>query len=220
MCVYQMLSANCCRGRQDGGAQCCGLLWVWSADLEAQLEWTCGRVRGAAAFVGRTHAELVVECVGMFADPGSLYLSDLSTMFVGCQRCCCCHTGRAGCISLLSTQNVATVTAPQCIVVWAPSMLGVLVLSEAAVLLHALLRQRLAGALFACCRQDSQMSGCLMSCWPGTRLATLDNEGLVTLCGRAPAAASEFNQDLLFWHEAWRRPNQQTQCPAHLCSCW
>ena len=38
-----------------------------------------------------------------------------------------------------------------------------------------------------------------MSCWPGTKLATLDNGRLVTLCGGAPAAAAiTFSQDLRF----------------------
>ena len=87
---------------------------------------------------------------------------------------------------------------------------SVLTLSEAAMLLHALLGQRLADALPVCCRQSLQMSGCLMICWPGTRLVTLDNGRPVILCGRAPAAATTSNQDLRFWRMAWHRPTQQT----------
>ena len=55
------------------------------------------------AFLAVLMLKVQVECVGMFAAPGSLFLSDLSTIFVGCKRCCCCHTRWAICISLLST---------------------------------------------------------------------------------------------------------------------
>ena len=67
------------------------------------MMWACGLVRGAAGFVGSAHAEVQVECVGMFADPGSLCLYDLSIMFGGCKRCCRRRPVWFGCISLLST---------------------------------------------------------------------------------------------------------------------